>query len=305
MSWQATRSLLACEQFDMKIVDKLRQGSPSFSFEFFPPKDEAGMDRLFSTIQDLRGYQPTYVSVTYGAGGSTRRLTVDLVCRIQTEVGLDAMAHLTCVGADRMEIKGVLDQLQRGGIQNVLPLRGDPPRGSSQFKKVEGGFGYAAELIEFIRPRYDFCLAAACYPEGHPEAPSIEQDVRFLKAKVEAGVDFLITQLFFDNRDYFSFMDRVQRVGIKVPILAGIMPITNTNQIKRFTAMCGAKIPAHLAGKLDAAGADLESVQKIGVEHATVQCRELLEQGAPGIHFYTLNRSRATVRVLEALRASA
>jgi len=288
--------------FVMKITDKLSAKTPAFSFEFFPPKDQAGVDRLFETVARLQAYEPAYVSVTYGAGGSTRRLTVDLVTRIKREVGLEAMAHLTCVGATKDEIKSVLDQLREGGIDNVLALRGDPQKGETTFVKSEGGFGFASELATFIRERYDFCLAGACYPERHPEAASADADLANLKRKVQAGVDVLVTQLFFDSRDYFSFVARARAAGIQAPIIAGIMPITNLSQVKRFTALCGACIPAPLLARLEAAGTDAASVQAIGVEHATAQCRELLDGGAPGIHFYTLNRSPATVEVLERLR---
>ncbi|HET7542293.1 MAG TPA: methylenetetrahydrofolate reductase [NAD(P)H] [Polyangiaceae bacterium] len=286
----------------MKIIDKLSAKTPAFSFEFFPPKDEAGVDRLFETVARLQAYDPAYVSVTYGAGGSTRRLTVDLVTRIKREVGLEAMAHLTCVGASRQEIASVLDQLQASGIDNVLALRGDPQKGESAFQKCDGGFGYASELAAFIREHYGFCLAGACYPENHPESPSAALDLEHVRLKVLAGVELLITQLFFDSRDYFSFVARARAAGIKVPIIAGIMPITNLSQVKRFTAMCGATIPRPLLARLEAAGNDLSLVQQIGVEHATQQCRELIDGGAPGIHFYTLNRSPATVDVLDRLR---
>jgi methylenetetrahydrofolate reductase (NADPH) len=287
----------------MKIIDKLSGKTPAFSFEFFPPKDEAGVDRLFETVARLQVYEPAYVSVTYGAGGSTRRLTVELVKRIKREVGLEAMAHLTCVGATKTEIKSVLDELRDGGIDNVLALRGDPQKGETRFVKSEGGFGYASELAEFIREGYDFCLAGACYPECHPESGSPDADLQNAKRKVDAGVQILVTQLFFDSRDYFSFVTRARAAGISAPIIAGIMPITNVSQIKRFTALCGAGIPAPLLERLEAAGTDAASVQAVGVEHATAQCRELLAGGAPGIHFYTLNRSPATVEVLERLRS--
>ena len=287
----------------MKIIAKLSQKTPAFSFEFFPPKDEAGVDRLFETVARLQAYDPAYVSVTYGAGGSTRKLTVDLVTRIKREVGLEAMAHLTCVGATRQEISSVLDQLREGGVENVLALRGDPPKGEAAFVKSEGGFGYASELTAFIRSGWDFCLAGACYPECHPESASADSDLIHVKHKVEAGAELLVTQLFFDSKDYFSYVARARAMGISVPIIAGIMPITNVSQVKRFTALCGAAIPAPLLKRLEAAGSDAEAVQVIGVEHAAAQCRELLDGGAPGIHFYTLNRSRATVDVLDRLRA--
>ena len=284
----------------MKIVDKLGS-APVFSFEFFPPKDQEGVDRLFETISHLEPYRPAYVSVTYGAGGSTRRLTVELVQRIKREVGIEAMAHLTCVGASGDEIAGVLDELRQGDIDNVIALRGDPPKGASRFERHEGGFGHASELIGFIRSRWDFCLAGACYPEKHPEAEDLAADLLAAKRKVDAGASFLITQLFFDNRDYFGFVERARASGITVPIIPGIWPITNLAQIQRITGMCGASIPNELLGKLEAAGQP-PRVQEVGVAHATAQCRELIARGAPGIHFYTLNRSPATREILERLR---
>jgi methylenetetrahydrofolate reductase (NADPH) len=287
----------------MKITELLGK-SPIFSFEFFPPKDEEGMTRLFQTIAELKPYAPAYVSVTYGAGGSTRRLTVELVRRIKGEVGIEAMAHLTCVGAAASELGEVLDELVQGGIENVIALRGDPPRGEKTFVRHEGGFGYGAELVRFIRARYDLCVAAACYPETHVDAKDSEADLSHLKAKVDAGVDFLITQLFFDNADYYRFVDRARRAGIAVPIVAGIMPITNLSQIKRFTAMCGARIPEDLLGRLEAAVDNADLVRSIGVEHATQQCRDLIHRGAPGVHFYTLNRSPATRDILDRLRGT-
>lgn len=286
----------------MKIIDKLARERPAFSFEFFPPKDEAGVEQLFRTVQDLRPYEPTYVSVTWGAGGSTRRLTVELVRRIKQETGIEAMAHLTCVGATKDDIRDVLEQLRAAGIENVLPLRGDPPRGETKFVKTEGGFGNAAELVTFIRNGYDFCLGGACYPEKHAEAPDLETDLRYLKAKVDAGAHFLVTQLFFDNADYFGFVDRAAKLGIRCPIVAGIWPITNLSQIQRITGMCGATLPAKLLARLEAVRGDSDAVRRVGVEHATEQCRELVARGVPGIHFYTLNRSHATVEILEALK---
>jgi len=287
----------------MRIIDSLKAHTPAFSFEFFPPKAAEGAERLLGTAQELKAYSPTYVSVTYGAGGSTRRLTVELVERIKREVGIETMAHLTCVGATSSDAAQVLDQLKAGEIHNVLPLRGDPPRGASKFEKTEGGFGQAAELVSYIREHYDFCLAGACYPEKHPEAASLEADLAHLKRKVDAGLDFLITQLFFDNNDYFEFVERARALGITVPIVAGIMPITNLNQVKRFTTMCGSSIPETLLAKLEVLEHDSVGVQAIGVEHATLQCQGLLNGGAPGVHFYTLNRSTATVEILRNLRS--
>jgi methylenetetrahydrofolate reductase (NADPH) len=286
----------------MRIVEKLGGQSAAISFEFFPPKDQEGVDRLFATVADLAPFAPSYVSVTYGAGGSTRQLTVELVGRIQREVGIDAMAHLTCVGATREELASVLEQLESAGVQNVIALRGDPPKGATSFVTPVGGFGHASELTAFIKTRSTFCIAGACYPEKHPEADSLDSDLEALKRKVDAGADFLVTQLFFDNADYFSFVERARALGIRVPIVAGIMPVTNVSQIKRFTAMCGARMPKELMQRLEPVAADPDAVGEIGVDHAVHQCKELLAGGAPGIHFYTLNRSKATVEILKRLR---
>ena len=286
----------------MKIIDILNTGRRTVSFEFFPPKDDAGFDDLSETIASLKPLEPSYVSVTYGAGGSTRRKTVDLVKKIKHEIGIEAMAHLTCVGAGREEIAGVLDELEAGGIENVLPLRGDPPRGQEHFVKHEDGFAYASELTEFIRPRYSFCLAGACYPEAHPEAPDAATDLDNLQRKVDAGVDFLITQLFFSNDDFLRFRDRAAARGITIPILAGIMPILSLKQVKRFTNMCGATIPADLLAKMEAVDDDPEAVRQLGTYHAVEQCVELLEAGVAGLHFYTLNRSTATRAICQQIK---
>ena len=286
----------------MRIIDILDSGRRCVSFEFFPPKDDEGFADLFRTIEALKPLEPTYVSVTYGAGGSTRRKTVDLVKRIKHEIGIEAMAHLTCVGATREEIQDVLDDLLQGGIENVLPLRGDPPKGEEKFVKTAGGFGYANELIEFVRGAYPFCLGAACYPEAHPEARDAATDLANLKRKVDAGADFLISQLFFDNDDFLRFRDRAVAAGIHVPILAGIMPILSVKQIKRFTKMCGASIPPDLLGKIEAVEDDPEAVRQIGTNHAARQCVHLLAEGVTGLHFYTLNRSTATRAIFQEIR---
>lgn len=281
----------------MRIVELFGRGRPVISFEFFPPKTDAGFEALFRTIAELKRLDPSFVSVTWGAGGSTRRKTVELVTRIQHEVGLTAMAHLTCVGSTEGEIAEVLDQLAREGIENVLPLRGDPPRGQAHFEPVPGGFCYANELLEFVHSRWSFCTPAACYPETHQEAPSPEVDLENLVRKVRAGADFLITQLFFDNRDYFAFVARARAAGIEVPIVPGIMPLTGSVNVPRIAKMCGSKVPAALEQEIAAAGEERDRIDGIGVRWATDQCRELLERGAPGIHFYTLNRSPATRRI--------
>jgi methylenetetrahydrofolate reductase (NADPH) len=287
----------------MRIRELFDRGEPVFSFEFFPPKTEAGEQALLRTIARLRELAPSFVSVTYGAGGSTREKTIDIVTRIKREHGIEAMAHLTCVGHDRDEIAAILDRLQAAGIENVLPLRGDPPQGAARFERPPNGFGHASELVAFIRARgYPFCLAGAGYPEGHQECRDLALDIAHLRAKVDAGVDFVISQLFYDNADYFAFVERARAAGIGVPLMPGIMPITNLAQIERIARLCGARIPAELSARLHAAEGDEAAVQAIGVDYATRQCRALLDGGAPGVHFYTLNQSPATAAILAALR---
>lgn len=286
----------------MRISQLFGQAGPVFSFEFSPPRTEEGERSLLRTVERLRHLEPAFVSVTYGAGGSTREKTLEITTRIKKEFGLEAMAHLTCVGHDRSEILAILGRLQESGIENVLPLRGDPPRGESTFVRPENGFGYATELVRFIREQgYSFCLGGACYPEGHQECPDLAEDLQHLIEKVEAGLDFVITQLFFDNADYFAFNRRAVDAGIDLPIIPGIMPITNLAQIVRMTQMCGARIPDGLKQRLLAAP-DQNAVEAVGIDHATQQCRELLAAGAPGIHFYTLNKSTATTAILAELR---
>ena len=289
----------------MRIRDLLDQKKPSLSFEFFPPKNDIGFWDLYKTIESLKPLEPTYVSVTYGAGGGTREKTRDLVVRIKNDIGIESMAHLTCVGATRDELGKVVDELKDRGISNILPLRGDPPDGADHFVPTEGGFRYANELTAFIRERHaDLCLAGACYPETHPEAPDAKTDLDNLKRKVDAGVDYLITQLFFDNDAFFTFRDRAEAAGITLPIVAGIMPILGVKQVKRFTKMCGASIPKVLLRRIESVEDDAEAVRHIGMYHTTQQCLELLAQGVAGIHFYTLNRSTATRAIYQLIRAS-
>jgi methylenetetrahydrofolate reductase (NADPH) len=290
----------------MRIAELFIPGAqPVFSFEFFPPKTDEGRTSLVATIRELAELSPAFVSVTYGAGGSTRDRTIELVSYIKRELGIEAMAHLTCVGSSRAELSAVLDRLQAGGIENVIALRGDPPTGESHFSPHPDGLAHAIDLVRMIRSqRRPFCLAAAAYPESHVESRCADEDLRHLVDKVEAGVDVLITQLFFDNRPYFEFVDRARAAGVKVPIVPGIMPVTNVAQIERFTRLCGATIPLSLRDRLDPAREDAEAVVRIGIEHATAQCRELLASGAPGIHFYTLNRSRSTRTILRLLRGA-
>jgi methylenetetrahydrofolate reductase (NADPH) len=295
----------------VRISDLLRfareRGEPIFSFEFFPPKTDEGVRTLFETVEALRPLAPAYVSVTYGAGGSTRTRTVELVKRLKREAEVEAMAHVTCVGASRDEIAAVLDEVADAGIQNVLALRGDPPRGQTEFVAHPEGFRYASELVAFIRSRperWRFCVGAAAYPEGHVETRDVGQDLRNLIAKVSAGVDFLVTQLFFDNEKYFAFVQRARAAGISLPIVPGIMPFTNVEQVERFTAMCGASIPPPLRAAMEVRRADADAARELGVAYASLQCADLLRRGAPGIHFYTLNRSPSTRAIVAALRAS-
>jgi methylenetetrahydrofolate reductase (NADPH) len=286
----------------MKIADLFSRGEPVVSFEFFPPKTEEGVEQLYSTVNELRRCRPSFVSVTYGAGGSTRDRTLELVSRIQRELGLVTMAHLTCVGSSRDELGRTLERLRDAGIRNVLALRGDPPKGQTEFEVVAGGFRYASELVAYIRDRgFDFCLGAACYPEGHVETPDREVDLDNLKAKVDAGVDFLVSQLFFDNQDFEAFVRRARSSGISVPIVPGLMPVTNVAQTQRFTQMCGARIPHELERRLKIVANDPAAVVATGVQWTVDQGRSLLRAGAPGLHFYTLNRSSATLAVHAAL----
>ena len=286
----------------MKISSLFGQGTPVISFEFFPPKTEQGVENLYHTVENLRVCRPSYVSVTYGAGGSTQDRTLELVTRIQRDLDLTAMAHLTCVGNTREQIGEVLKRLVDNGIQNVLALRGDPPQGDTEFKPVPGGFRYANELVSFIRDRgFDLCVGAACYPEGHVENRDLDADLEHLVTKVDAGVDFLITQLFFDNEDLQAFTRRARTAGVEVPIVPGLMPVTNVAQTQRFTDMCGARIPQELRRRLLSVENDPAAVVATGVHWSIEQGRQLLADGAPGLHFYTLNKSSATLAVHAAL----
>lgn len=282
----------------MKLAEIYKKQNPVFSFEFFPPKTEEGEKKLFETAHELKELGPHFISVTYGAMGNTRRNTLRIVSRIKHEIGIEAAAHLTCVGHTKDEIRDVLSEIKERGIENIVALRGDPPKGETEFKPVPNGFCYANELVGFIRSRPEFygtfSVAVAGYPEAHIECRDKVLDLEHLKRKVDAGADVIITQLFFDNRDFFDFVNRVRKAGIEVPVVAGIMPVTNGPQIQKFTQMCGSRIPKKLNDLINHYGDDQASVQKCGIEWATRQCKDLLEQGAAGIHFYTLNKSRAT-----------
>ena len=273
----------------------------TISFEFFPPRNADGIPGVLDTLNELTAYCPDFVSVTYGAGGSTRHFTEQITVEAKQSAGVEVMAHLTCVGQTVQELDGVLQRLEVAGIENVIALRGDPPRGEEHFTATEGGFSNASELVTHIRANYPFGIAAACYPEGHAEAESLERDLEYAKLKVDNGADFLITQLFFDNDDYFAFADRAQGAGIGVPVIPGILPVLSAPQIRRFTALCGSKIPPVLDAELDRLADDDDAVRELGIEHAARQVEDLWAAGVPGVHFYVLNRSYSVSKILDHL----
>jgi methylenetetrahydrofolate reductase (NADPH) len=292
-----------CELVRDIYAAKIAAGKPVISFEFFPPKTEEGDRNLFEkTLPALLLAKPDYCSVTYGAGGSTRDKTLMIVDRIQKQHGLTAVAHLTCVNATKEEIRSLLEQIRTLGVRNVLALRGDPPGGGA-FNMTAGGFEYSNQLVEFIREFDHFSIGVAGFPEGHIACKQGKQvDWGYLKKKIDAGADFVLTQLFFDNADYYEFREHLHKNGVKIPVVPGIVPILNAQQIKRFTAMCGARIPAALGSRLDEIGADEAAATEFGIEYATKQCEDLLRNGAPGIHFYTLNKAHSTVQVVKNLK---
>jgi methylenetetrahydrofolate reductase (NADPH) len=285
--------------FEAAQVDR----RPVVSFEFFPTKSEEGERVLFEkTIPALRELNPGFCSVTYGAGGSTRGQTLAIVDRIQREQQITAMAHLTCVNATIDETCAVLEQTRQLGIKNILALRGDPPNGTSQFTKTEGGFEYSYQLVRRIRECGAFSIGVAGFPEGHVACNEGRHvDWRRLKQKIDNGADFVITQLFFQNRHYFECRDFLASQGVTVPIVPGVLPILSTSQIKRFVGLCGAELPRPLVAELERRGDDDEAVSQFGIEYATRQCEELLREGAPGLHFYTLNKARSTTEVVKNL----
>jgi methylenetetrahydrofolate reductase (NADPH) len=290
----------------MRIDELLANADePCFSFEFFPPKTEDGVTNLFATIESLRELEPAYVSMTYGAGGTTREGTIDYSTRIKNESGLETMMHLSCVGETQDGLERILSTIESAGIENVLALRGDPPVGDTEFVRPDGGLSSATELAGFISERFpSFALGGSCFPEVHPEAPSLEADLAYLKTKVDAGASFLITQLFFDNQVFFDWQAEARRAGIDVPIIPGIVPILSLAQAQRFCANCDAILPEPIVRQLSALDGDEEAEREFGIAYATRQCEELLAAGAPGIHFYTVNRAPATRAVLGALRVA-
>lgn len=285
----------------MNFRDFYRPGAPRFSFETFPPKDEKGVGALLQALRELSPLNPAFISVTYGAMGTTRDLTRDLAIRIQSELGLVTAFHFTCVGSDRTSIQQYVEHLKDNGLNLIVALRGDPPQGTDRFVTPKNGFSYANELVAFLHTIQGFSIAVAAYPEGHIEAKDKETDLRNFVRKVRAGADIAITQLFFDNADYFDFVARARTMGVSIPIIPGIMPILSVQQIEKITRLCGAKLPDELQLELKGHESDPDRVREIGIQHAIRQCRELKTRGVPGIHFYTLNKSYSTRRVVEAL----
>ncbi len=280
-------------------IDALFGGEPTISFEFFPPREDDGAAQLFRAIDRLRPLQPSFVSITRTGIGTAP--TVDLTVRIQRELKITSMSHLTCVHHSRTQMGQHLDHLWDSGIRNVLALRGDPPQGQP-IPTGEDSFSHASDLVAFVKAHNDFSIGVAGYPEGHPQCLNLIRDLEHLKAKIDLGAGYIITQLFFDNEDFYRWRDRAVAMGITVPIVAGIMPILNVAQIKRFVTMCGAKIPHPLLQTLEAAEGQPDTVQRLGIDHAIAQCRALIANQAAGVHFYTLNRSQATVQICRELR---
>ncbi len=280
----------------MKIGEILKAKDRTLSFEFFPPKKVENEQTLFGTIEVLKKYNPDFVSITYGAGGSTRDKTLEWTLRVKKQYELNPMMHLTCITATKGFVEEIANTLKEEGIDNILALRGDLPE---DFDRSKMEFEYAYQLVEYLKSKWDFSIGVAGYPEGHPESPSLEKDVEYLKMKVDAGGDFIITQLFFDNSKFFEFLERVEKFKIKAPVIAGIMPILSLKQVKRFVEMCGVSIPKELLDDLQ--GKSNEDAYKVGVDYAIKQCQELIENGVRGLHFYTLNKFNATEEIIKQL----
>jgi len=289
----------------MLVKDILNSRRTCISYEFFPPKKEADWDRLFQTISDLIPLEPAYVSVTYGAGGSTRDRTHDLLVKIQEKTDLTVVSHLTCVGSNREDIHAILSKYREHGIENILALRGDLPKGQTEWQQPEDGFAYACDLVGYIKKYFpEMGVGVAGFPEGHPETPNRLNEIEYLKSKVDAGADYIVTQLFFDNRDFYDFRERCEQAHINVPIIAGIMPITTKKGMVRMAELAaGARIPARLLKAVERAGSD-EFIERVGVHWATEQVRDLIDNNTRGIHLYTLNCSSATLRIYKSLGIS-
>jgi len=284
----------------LKIKDILEKTRP-VSFEFFPPRNAEGIPAVLETLDELKVYCPDFVSVTYGAGGSTRAFTEEITFEAKRTAGVEVMAHLTCVGQTKEEIHGVLERLEAEGVENIIALRGDPPQGTTEFVPVEGGFDHATDLLKHIKSNFKFGVAAACYPEGHTESVDLDADLKYVKMKVDNGADFLVTQLFYDNRHYYDFLERARAEGIGVPIIPGILPVLNSAQVRRFTTLSGSEIPPDLDTLLDKYAENDDSARDMGVEYATAQVRDLWDAGVPGVHFYVLNRNYSVSRILDNL----
>jgi methylenetetrahydrofolate reductase (NADPH) len=285
----------------MKVRDCFSGRQPVFSFEFFLPKTPEGMVQFKATVGDLKRLAPSFVTLTYGAGGSSRDRTIETAGMIQNELGLTTVAHLTCIAHTRNEIETIVEKIRGLGIENIMALRGDPPKDGLLLPENRRDYRYAVDLVRHIRKMDGFCVGVAGYPEKHPEAASMEEDLRHLKEKVEVGADFITTQLFFDNADYFRFVERVRAMGITQPVLPGLMPVTNYGQLHKFAAMCGARVPSEIIRALESRQTDTEYVIRYGIDWTFRQARDLLDKGAPGIHFYTLNKSRSTEVILSRL----
>ena len=283
----------------MRIDELFSNGAPTLSFEFFPPKDAEAEVQLMNVIEELKPLKPSFVSITRTGGGAPP--TIDLTARVQNEVGFVSMSHLTCAGYTRDQIAELLDTAWDAGVRNILALRGDAAPGQQTFSVTEGGFANADDLVKFTAERHPFCIGVAGYPEGHPQCLNLERDAQYLKKKLDNGAQFVITQLFFDNADFFRWRDRCEGMGIRAPLVAGLMPVLNIAQTKRFVTMCGAKIPNPLLEQMESLESDPQSVHAAGIEYAIKQCEELLANGVAGLHFYTLNKSKATVLISQAL----
>lgn len=284
----------------MKISEILSR-KRTISFEFYPPKEEEGIPAVLRSMERLKEFSPDFVSVTYGAGGSTRRFTQDIAVKANEDPDVNVMAHITCAGQSRSQVNEALEDLRDAGIENVIALRGDPPRGETRFQTAPDGFSHATDLMEHIKSNFSFGIAGACYPEGHVESRDLETDIEHTKRKVDAGADFLISQLFYDNTYFYRFLERVGKAGINVPIIPGVLPFLSTGQIRRFTSLCGATIPTELDARLERLSDDDDAVRALGIEHATQQVRDLWDSGVSGVHFYALNRSYSISRILQNL----
>lgn len=272
------------------------------SFELFPPKEDYDYEKLFKTVKELKNLEPDFVSITYGAGGSTRNRTVDIASKIKNEIGIETVAHFTCVNTNKEQISSILDELKAKNIHNILALRGDPPKGQENFTKTIGGFEYASDLVSFIKAHNDWSISVAGYPEGHQDAESLKSDIEHLKIKVDNGADLIISQMFFDNTYFYKYCDLAAKAGISIPIVPGIFPILNYKAIKRIASLCGATIPKTLQDSLEKVKDSKADTRKVGIEHAIKQSEDLIDNGVPGLHFYSMNKSGQMKKIFDALK---